>query len=184
VYTGEAVFGVIALFLRDFSPVPERVETAVARMEAVPGFLAQGKTNVRRAPRAWIDRAVRECAGARAFFQDGVATLIGDLAITDRRVRTAADRGAAAVAEFQGYLETELTRRAHDGYACGGEAFDLLLRRGHFLDIDAAAVRGTAEARLAECEAALRVGAREFGAGSWREALARLAEYHPTPSEY
>jgi hypothetical protein len=164
--------------------VRQRVKAAIARMEAVPGFLAQGRTNVRRAPRAWIDRAVRECGGAQAFFQNGVATLIGDLAITDRRVRTAADRAAAAFAEFRGYLETELIPRTHDGYACGGEAFELLLRRGHFLDVDAAAVRGMAEARLAECEATLRAGAREFGAGSWRDALAQLAERHPAPSEY
>jgi uncharacterized protein (DUF885 family) len=184
VYTGEAVFGVIGLFLRDFAPVHQRVEAAIARMHAAPGLLAQGRANVRRAPRAWVERAIRECAGARAFFQDGVATLIGDLAITDPRVRAAAERAAGAFLEFQAYLETELMPRTRDGYACGGEAFDLLLRRGHFLDIDAVAVRRMAEARLAECEAALQARAREFGAGSWRDALGQLAERHPAPAEY
>lgn len=184
VYTGEAVFAVIGLFLRDFAPVPERVESAIARMHAIPGLLAQGTTNVRRAPRAWIERAIRECAGALAFFRDGVAILVQHLAISDPRVRSAADRAAVAFAEFQHYLETELISTAHDSYACGEEAFAMLLRRGHFLEVDAIEVRTMAEERLAECEAELRARAREFGAGSWREALAQLADRHPTAAQY
>jgi uncharacterized protein (DUF885 family) len=184
VYTGEAVFGVIGLFLRDFAPVAERVESAIARMHAIPGFLAQSTTNVRRAPRAWVERAMRECDGALAFFRDGVAVLTQDLAISDPRVSTAAERAAAAFAEFRSYLQTELIPTAHDSYACGGEAFAMLLRRGHFLEVDAAEIRSMAEAQLAECEAELRTRAREFGAGSWREALAQLADRHPTAARY
>jgi uncharacterized protein (DUF885 family) len=184
VYTGEAVFAVIGLFLRDFAPVAERVESAIARMHAIPGLLAQGTTNVRRAPRAWVERAMRECAGALAFFREGVAILARELTISDPRVRTAADRAAAAFAEFQHSLETELIPTAHDVYACGGEAFAMFLRRGHFLELEAAEVRSMAEAQLAECEAELRTRAREFGAGSWREALAQLADRHPTAARY
>ena len=184
VYTGEAVFGVIALFLRDFAPVDQRVESAIARMHAVRGLLAQGRTNVRRAPRAWVERAIRECTGARAFFQDGIAILIRALAIPEPRVRSAAEEAATALAEFQTYLETELAPRAHDVYACGGAAFDLLLRRGHFLEVDAAVLRHAAEAQLAAGEAELETRVKECGAGSWREALAQLADRHPTAGRY
>src|SRR5256884_4619629 len=57
-YTGEAVFGVMALFLRDL-PAPaaaRRIEAAIARMRAVPPLLAEGQGNLRRAPRPWIER--------------------------------------------------------------------------------------------------------------------------------
>jgi uncharacterized protein (DUF885 family) len=184
VYTGEAVFGVIALFLRDFAPAAQRVESAIARMHAIPALLRQGQANVRRAPRAWVERAVRECAGARAFFRDGVDILIRDLAISDPRFRAAAETAAAAFAEFQTYLDTALAPTAHNVYACGEEAFDLLLRRGHFLETDAAAVRAAAEERLAACEAELSARAREASAGSWRDALAQLADRHPTAERY
>ena len=45
VYTGEAIFGVMSLFLRPFAPFPERVESAVLRLAAVPVLLEQGKDN-------------------------------------------------------------------------------------------------------------------------------------------
>jgi hypothetical protein len=184
VYTGEAVFGTIALFLRDFAPVAQRVEAAIARMHAVPRLLAEGKANLRVAPRAWVERAIRECAGAQGFFRDGLEILIRDLAISDPRLRSAAAAAAAAVADFQTYLASELAPRAHDHYACGEAALELLIRRGHFLKTGAAAVREAARDRLAACEEELAMRARGFGAASWRDALAQLAATHPAPGEY
>lgn len=184
VYTGEAVFGVMALFLRDFAPAASRVEAAVARMHAIPALLAQGRANVRRAPRAWIDRAIRECAGADAFFQDGVEILLRELGASDPRMGEAAAAARAAFAEFRAYLETELRPKAHDGYACGGETFALLLRHGHFLERDAAAIRREAGERLAACERELGARAKEYGATTWQAALAQLADRHPTADGY
>ncbi|HYM71295.1 MAG TPA: DUF885 family protein, partial [bacterium] len=76
VYTGEAVFGVIALFLRPFAPLADRIERAAARLSAVPALLDQGRQNVREAPAAWIDRAARECAGARLLLGEGIDLLL------------------------------------------------------------------------------------------------------------
>jgi len=185
-YTGEAVFGVMALFLRDL-PAPaaaRRIEAAIARMRAVPRLLAEGQGNLRRAPRPWIERAVRECIGARAFFETGADILIHDHAIRDPRFRDAAGAAAAAFAGFRSYLEGTLAPDAHEDCGCGEEAFDLLLRRGHFLEIDAAAVRAAAQEEIARCEAALAAGAAEFGARTWREALAQLAGRHPAAERY
>ncbi|MCI0475799.1 MAG: DUF885 domain-containing protein, partial [Anaerolineales bacterium] len=56
-YTGEAVFGVISLFLNDFAPVNQRVDAAIARMQTVPRLLEQGARNLRQAPAAWIEKA-------------------------------------------------------------------------------------------------------------------------------
>src|SRR5262245_6953668 len=52
-YTGEAVFGLLSLFLTDFAPIGERASAAAARMDAVEAFLLQARVNVRAAPRAW-----------------------------------------------------------------------------------------------------------------------------------
>lgn len=184
VYTGEAVFGVIVLFLRPFAPIRERVDSAVARLASIPAYLAQGRDNVRGAPGAWIDRAVRECTGARAFFGVGIDILIRDAGITDPRVRAAADTAAAAFAEFQHYLEVDLRPRAALMSGCGGEAFELLLRHGHFLEEDAAAVAAGAREQMAAGEAYLAAHAADFGAPTWREALADLAGRHPAADEY
>ena len=184
VYTGEAVFGVIALFLREFAPPSQRIEAAIARMRAIPRLLAQGMANVHRAPRAWVERAIRECAGARALFERGIAIAARDGAIRDPQLSTAAVAAAAAFAEFRAYLERELAPYAHDRYACGGEAFDQLVRRGHLLAVDAAAIRGAAQEQLAVCETELDSRADEFEARSGRDALAHLADRHPTVEQY
>ena len=68
-YTGEAVFSVIALFLSDYTQAKvDRINAAIDRMNGIPGLLAQGKSNVRQAPQAWIEQAVDECIGAQLFF--------------------------------------------------------------------------------------------------------------------
>lgn len=89
VYTGEAIFGVLALFLRPFAPLPERVDAAVGRMLAIPAFLQQATQTLRRAHPAWIERARRECDGALMFFESGVERLIRDEGIAHPRVREA-----------------------------------------------------------------------------------------------
>jgi len=49
-YIGEAVFGVMALFLRPFAPLAQRVDSAIARLTVLPALLEQGRDNVRQAP--------------------------------------------------------------------------------------------------------------------------------------
>jgi len=183
-YSGEAVFGVMALFLRPFAPLARRVESAVARLAAMPALLEQGRENVRRAPLPWTERAIRECGGALAFLRDGIDILMADEGISDARLRQAADTAATAVAAYQHYLETELRAHPTDGYACGEEAFALMLRQGHALDRDAASVAAYAEQQMAVCASQLEARAADVGARSPKEALARLDGLHPAAGDY
>ncbi len=183
-YSGEAVFGVMALFLRPFAPLTQRVESAIARLEAMPALLKQGRENVRRAPLPWTERAIRECRGALAFLRDGIDILMADEGISDRRLRAAADTAATAVAAYQHYLETELRGCPTNAYACGEEAFALMLRQGHALDQDAASIAAYAEQQMAIRAAQLEARASGVGARSPKEALARLDDLHPTAGDY
>lgn len=182
VFTGEAVFGVMSLFLRDVGTVEERVDFAVARMEAVPRFLAQGRRTLRQAPILWLERARRECTGALAFLRQGIFLLGDEYRSHEARLRRAADRAAAAFVDFQHYLETDLVRHPSDDYACGPEIFNLLLRRAHFLDWNAGQIESYARVQMAESTARLVDGAREFGVDTPSEALALLADRHPRSS--
>lgn len=183
-YTGEAVFGIISLFLTAFAPLAERITAAVARLEKVPGLLAQAKANVRAAPPAWTERAIRECVGAQLFLGEGIDRLIAEEGWMDPGLRRAADHAAGAFAEYQHHLETELRRHPTDGYACGEPALVLMMRQGHFLDIDPDEVVRYAEDELTRAEAHLTQHAADFGARTWREALAQLADLHPPAERY
>lgn len=182
-YTGEMVFGVMSLFLREFGTLEERAESAITRLEAVPMLLQQGRDNVQAAPQAWTERAIRDCIGADLSFQGGIDILIRQNSL-DHRLRTAADVAGRAVEEHRSHLSNELMRQPSTAYACGGAAFDLLMRRGHFLDMSAADILRYAEDEASESEARLVEGAGRFGASDWQEVLQGLANVHPSSSGY
>src|SRR6266568_6781350 len=123
-FTGEAIFGVISLLLLPFAPLEERLHSAAARLAAIPDFLDTAMRHAQPAPTAWRDRARRECTGAQLLLEDVGVHYPGLQAI--------ADAAAMAFARFDAFLKTDL--RTTDDYACGPEAFQLLLGHAHFLD--------------------------------------------------
>lgn len=100
-WTGEAVFSIIALMIRDFAPVEERFEHAESRFAKLSGFLTPGRKepawvvstetatvaawevsplDVRigtfdsrtPVPRPWRERALRDIKGAETLFTTGM----------------------------------------------------------------------------------------------------------------
>src|SRR5204863_3201173 len=100
-WTGEAIFSIISLMIRDFAPVEERIARAEARLRRIGNFLldkstgmtpivgepglasdvadAEGRDepnatlDVRRPmPKAWADKARKECEGAIVLLTDGM----------------------------------------------------------------------------------------------------------------
>jgi uncharacterized protein (DUF885 family) len=183
-YTGEAIFGLIALFLSDFAPLAERLEAAIERMQAIPAFLRQAQANLQAAPQAWSERAIRECRGALAFLDEGIERLAQAHAIQDPAFRRAAAQAAAAFGRFQAFLESGQQARPTQAYACGEQAFDLLLRQGHFVESSAQDIAAYAEEELRLAQAYLQSHAADFGAASPEEALGGLADLHPSLPEY
>lgn len=183
VYTGEAVFGVISLFLRDYAPIAERAAAAVARMQAIPALLAQGRANLADAPAEWVARARHECTGALALLTGGIDRLIADYQLPGAELRAAADAAAAAFRAFDQFLANEITR-LDTGYACGPEALDLQIRKAHFLSQNADDIAAYAREAIAECRRELEAGAAAFGATTWQGALDGLADLHPSAEDY
>jgi len=187
VYTGEGVFSVLGLFLRDAAPLIDRVEAAIARMNLLPELLAQGRANVREAPDAWTERAIREAKAGGRYFGDGLQMLAAERGISDARFLAAAEVARAAFTEHAAALERELLPRNSANYACGREAFDRYLTRGHCLrpDQDASWVEAYAWTALERHRLALIETAREIDASRTpADLLADLALHHPTVESY
>lgn len=185
VYTGEAVFGVISLFLRDFAPLENRVAAATERLRAIPKLLEQGLTQLSSSPRAWIERGMSECDGAIAFLDVGVAILRERHGVDSPAFFAAARVAGDAFGAFRRALEERLLPNSHDSYGCGAEQFDQLLRLAHCLDMTGADVEVYAQRRLAEARNDLRLAATAYGPGRTpAETLAQLTEIHPTLADY
>ncbi|MGE0040938.1 MAG: DUF885 family protein [Vicinamibacterales bacterium] len=178
-YTGEAAFGVMSLFLGHGGALDARVDAARQRLEAIAALLAQSREHVREAPPDWTTRAVRECTGILALLDDA-----GELPGADQALVQAAGRARAAVAEHQAWLETDLLAHPVTDVAAGEEALDLYLRKAHFLDDGPDAIVAYAEAQMAEADAWTREHASDFGAETPEQALAGLADLHPSLEDY
>lgn len=181
-YTGKAMFGVIALFLRDYAPVEKRVEAAISRMSAIPEFLHTAAENLDEIPDGWVDRALSECDAARAFFGDGIDQLATTYKIDDTEFRSAGDAAGDAFSQFQEFLNNAET--VPHGHACGAEAFEQILSEGHHFDESADKLLAQARAELERCEQYLETHAEDFDADNRDEALAALEENYPDVSEY
>lgn len=182
--TGEAIFGILSLFLSDFAPLDARMAAARARLEAVPTLLAQGRDRVRRAPAAWTERALDECTGAMKFLGDGIGRLTAGAPPGAPALRDAANRAAAAFEGHAAWLRGTLRQGPEEPVACGEEALALHLREGHFLEETTEEIGRYARAELERARAHLAEHASDFGAASPAEALVRLAELHPSPEGY
>jgi hypothetical protein len=153
-------------------------------MYKIGGLLEQGERNVRQAPGLWTERALRECQGAKAFFGGGIDLLAAQEPALQPALRAAADVALAAFARYERYLRDELSSAPIPVPACGADVLDLLLAEGHCLERSTDEILGYALAKMEASEAYLAQHAPDFGAEDWRQALAELAELHPTTEGY
>jgi hypothetical protein len=177
VHAGEAVFGLLSLLLPGSTPGEGRDEALRARMHAVDSYLGHAVGHLESAPRAWTERAIRECRGALAFLREGLPHVGAELG----------DAPAAAEGAFERYrrfLEEELLERPSDAIGCGADAFELHLRQGHFLDRSGEEIAASAREEIARTRAWLGEAASEFGGGTPADIVGRLADLHPPPERY
>src|SRR5262249_22150622 len=154
-----------------------------ARMEALPDFLAQGRANVTSAPLAWTNNAVREARAAAAYFGSGVPRLAAERGITEPRFLPAAAMAQDAFLAHAAWLDETLRQSSTEDVACGRDAFDRYLERGHCLpgDRDSAWVADYATHTLRQRQDVLAQRAAERDpTRSWAEQLNDLADHHPS----
>ena len=183
-YAGEAIFGVLSLFRRPFAPFDERLKSATERMNGIEVLLQQARKNIESAPSAWTERAIKECDGALAFLETGLSQLLRDNHVESNEADDAAGKAADAFRQFKHWLQSDLVLRPNDAYGCGEEAFNLMLQKGHCLDMDPADVEAYAWEQMRESQEELDAHASDFGASDWREALAKLQDHYPTLDHY
>ncbi|MGE0125713.1 MAG: DUF885 family protein [Vicinamibacterales bacterium] len=195
-WTGEAIFGVLSLVTRDFAPLPDRLEAARQRLDAIPAFLATLPATMKEAPLDWQGRAKRECQTAMRLFgetlPDWVATRHPMAASGFRAAARRAAEGFERLERWLGpvgptagplsFLRRRLATAPAERESAGGDLLRLLLARGHFVTTpiddllrEATDTLDEATARLAEASAPH---------GGWPAVQERLAAHHAPADEY
>ncbi|HEX3721764.1 MAG TPA: DUF885 family protein, partial [Nitrolancea sp.] len=181
---GEAVFSIISLFLRRFAPIDQRVDAAIQRLDALPTFLEQARATIRSASPAWTERARHECDGMLALLGDGIDQLTAEEGITNPLLRQAADRARQAVARHRDDQTQSLAGAGGDDVACGAEALERYIHRGHFITHSSAEIEAAAQDELRRSQSRLTQMAHELGVANWVDGLALLANAHPSAEQY
>jgi hypothetical protein len=186
-WTGEAIFSVLSLMIRDFAPVHSRVQAAVARMTIIPAFLddARRVLGERAWPEAWTARALRDCDGGAVLFSTGIGRWVRSGAVPEAlvvKVTSSASRARAALAEFAAWLRAR-TAAPMTAASCGESLFGLLLERGHQCARSRSELLADARERFV-AQRALRNESARVVAGSWDRAQEELAAAHPPGSDY
>lgn len=184
-WTGEAIFSVVSLMIRDFAPAADRLPALTARLRAIPAFLASLQATVHSVPQPWIGRALRECAAADGLFDRGLRQWLESKAI-DAAARTpvlaAADVARTAFADVATWLDT-LPADSDVSCAVGEATFTRLLERGHFCTESPHALLDRALAELTAEQEKLAAMVAIHG-GTWQAIQAEMAADHPTVDDY
>ena len=115
---------------REFAPLPERLRSAIGRMEALPAFLQQARSALvpARVPLIHAQTAAKQNAGLNSLIDGFVAQKAALPAADQARLDRAAATAKAAVADYQTWLDKELVPNAKGNERLGAALYDEKLR--------------------------------------------------------
>jgi uncharacterized protein (DUF885 family) len=170
---GGALYGLMA---REFAPLPQRLASAIARMELLPRLLRQTREELvpARVPAPHAATYAAQNPGVKSIVSGMIEPHKGTLpASQQRRMERAIGTLNAAIDEHQAWITSTLVPAAQADFRAGAEVFDTQLGFTLQSDLSRAEIRRRAEAAV--------VGVREEMYRVSRQALAGRAGAPPTP---
>ena len=150
-YSGLAGSAIYGLMAREFAPMPDRLQSATARMEKIPALLAQARANLdpARVPKVHAETVARQNAGILSIVETFITPNLGQLASPEReRAEKAIDGLKKAVAEHQDWLDDTLVPNAQGEFRIGAEKYDQKLQFALLSSLSRAEIKQRAEAEL------------------------------------
>jgi uncharacterized protein (DUF885 family) len=181
-YPETALNGVFLLMARAFAPLQERKEAIVARLMAVPGYLAAARANLQQVPAEFVEIAREVNSTGPGFVDDVVRSLIRSFPGDGERIEHAGGRARTGFTEYQHFLDHEVTSRIGGTFAIGERWMNYKLEREHLLEMDCNALEDLGREHVARTRAALEAEAKRLDpTRSWREQIAEAKKKHPEP---
>lgn len=167
-YSGLAGSAIYGLMAREFAPMPDRLQSATARMEKIPTLLAQARANLdpARVPKVHAETVARQNAGILSIVETFITPNLGQLANPEReRAEKAIDGLKKAVAEHQDWLDDTLVPNARGEFRIGAEKYDQKLQFALLSSLSRAEIKQRAEAELVRVRGEMYGIARQVLAG-------------------
>lgn len=184
-YLNPGMQGIFVLFLHQLRPMPELVDSAIARMGQIPRNLEDAKRNLRpeAVPPIFLDRAANQARAGARYVREILPAQVDDPALR-ARLAEAGDAAASAYDDYVAFLEA-MRPAASGEWALGEDRYSALLREKEMLGFGARELRQRGQAAYDELAAELTRIARDLrGTEDWKAVLDELNEDHPrTPEE-
>ena len=151
VYGGVAGSAIYGLMAREFAPLPQRIGSAVSRMEKIPALLAQARENLdpARVPKVHAETAAKQNSGILSIVETFITPNLKDLPEAER---TRAEKATAdlkkAVAEHQEWLDKTLVPNAKGDFRIGQTLYDQKLQFALLSSLSRADIKQRAEGEL------------------------------------
>jgi len=185
IYGQLALDGIFKLLLHRLRPERELAAAIVARLEAIPGALEDGWTNLdpSLAHPLIVGRGAASARGGVRYLRDLLPNEIAD-AEWQARVRAAAEPAAMAFERWIDRLD-DLAKRATGTWQLGEARYSRLLREREVLADDARSLRERGQAEYDRLDGEMRALARQIaGTDDWVSVVVRAdEEHHPTTEE-
>ncbi|HQN53513.1 MAG TPA: DUF885 domain-containing protein [Novosphingobium sp.] len=168
VYNDAAASSLYTLAARDFAPWDVRLKAATARMEALPAFLAQSRTQLiaARVPKIFAETVSKQNGGIVEIAETMLAPHADSLNAADRARFDAALAGLKqAVAEQQAWLDTVLVPQAKGDFRLGTLLYDQKMKFALVSDITRPQLKARALKAKADIRAEMYVLSRQVLAG-------------------
>ena len=168
VYSGLAGGAIYGLMAREFAPMPERLKSAISRMEKLPRLYAQMRANLdpARVPKIHAETVARQNGGVLALIDQFIVPNAGQLQGEDRARLDAAIAGLrAAVAGNQQWLDKTLVPNARGDFRLGAALYDRKLAFSLNSALSRGEIKRRAEAELEHTRTAMYDIARQVMRG-------------------
>ena len=162
------VNAIYQLTIRTVEDLPRALGT---RLDAIPSHLKSAETGLAQraayVPPRWATSTITAARRGAEFVRDLPGHPIVATLSMRAELAVSAARAAEALLHFAGFLERDVAPIAKGEFACGSAYFDLLLRRRHFLDVNADALHAFGERLFErtrielEAECAVQFGRRD-----------------------
>jgi len=170
VYNEYLTDSVYLLLTQSTLPHEENVKNAAARMACIPKVISAARESLHDPPHVFVETAIRQNRGAIAFYERDVLELAGEKS-GQAKLAGGAKKAAAALKDYQKWLETDLLPRARGDWRLGREKFAQKLELELDAGLSADQVLKEAEAEFARVERDMYVIARQL----WGRAFAHKA---------
>jgi uncharacterized protein (DUF885 family) len=174
---GDALF---LLFARDFAPLPERLDSIAARLEAVPAFLDQHRTRAALPQvRLWQQLEIESARDMPSLLDEIVAAGRDLPPARLARLEAASTSAREAIGAYGEWLQASLATGTDD-WALGRERYDELVGLRAFDGLDADAILEIGWRQLEENRAKRAETAREIDPDAAEaEVIDRIKSDHP-----